>query len=99
MITLFERKKDCCGCAACMNICPKGAITMKTDQDGFVFPEINKDLCIECGLCNKVCAFQNVSVPNNEPLATYVAINKKKTYYWIVHQGDYLLLWLFLYLR
>lgn len=78
MIKLFKKKIDCCGCAACMNICPKKAITMKTDLDGFAFPEINKDLCIECGLCNKVCAFQNVSVPNKEPLKTYVAINKKK---------------------
>ena len=78
MITLFERKKDCCGCAACMNICPKGAITMKTDQDGFVFPEINKDLCIECGLCNKVCAFQNVPIGKNEPIEVYAAINNDK---------------------
>ena len=78
MIKLFEGKIDCCGCAACMNICPKKAITMKTDSDGFDFPEINNDLCIECGLCKKVCAFQNVSVPDTKPLATYVAINKKK---------------------
>lgn len=61
-----------------MNICPKQAITIKPDEDGFNFPEINRDLCIECGLCNKVCAFQNVSITKKTPISTYVAINKDK---------------------
>ena len=76
MIELFKLKKDCCGCTACMNICPTHAIMMKADEDGFVFPEINHDLCIECGLCNKVCAFQNIPVTGDEPIVTYAAINK-----------------------
>lgn len=78
MIIQFKEKKDCCGCAACMNICPKQAITMKPDADGFVFPKIDHDLCIECGKCIKVCAYQNIPISGGEPLATYVAINKSK---------------------
>lgn len=78
MIKLYVNQKDCCGCAACMNICPKEAITMKPDSDGYIFPVINNELCIECGLCKKVCAFQNVPVTDNESRATYVAINKNK---------------------
>lgn len=78
MITLYTEKKDCCSCTACMNICPKQAITIKDDSDGFTFPEINNDLCIECKLCKKVCAFQNVPVIESEPITTYVAINKNK---------------------
>lgn len=78
MIELFKSKKDCCGCAACMNICPIHAIMMKADEDGFIFPEINRDLCTECGLCKKVCAFQNIPIMENEPTATYAAINKNK---------------------
>jgi len=78
MIELFKTKKDCCGCAACMNVCPKQAIAMKADQDGFIYPEVNNDLCIECGLCKKVCAFQNIPVKADEPIATYAAINKNK---------------------
>ncbi|NMA84106.1 MAG: 4Fe-4S dicluster domain-containing protein, partial [Epulopiscium sp.] len=76
MIELFNQKKNCCNCAACMNICPKQAITIKTDEDGFSFPMINRDLCIECGLCNNVCAFQNIPISGNVPISTYVAINK-----------------------
>lgn len=54
---LFEKPENCCGCGACKNICPKNAITMKADREGFLFPDINSELCVECGLCSKVCAF------------------------------------------
>ena len=58
MIILFKNKEDCCGCSACFNICPTGAIQMISDKEGFLYPEINTALCTECGLCKKVCAFQ-----------------------------------------
>lgn len=45
---------ECTGCGACMNKCPKNAITMKYDSEGFLYPHINND-CINCGLCLKVC--------------------------------------------
>jgi coenzyme F420-reducing hydrogenase beta subunit len=61
-----------------MNICPKEAITMKQDADGFLFPVINNDLCIDCGMCENVCVFKTVSTTINEPLFTYVAINKNE---------------------
>ena len=54
MIKLCDRY-ECTGCSACMNICSKGAITMTADEEGFLQPVINPDICIECGLCNKVC--------------------------------------------
>lgn len=55
MITLFKDKSECCGCGACNNICPKNAISMKSDEKGFAYPKISSDRCIECGLCKKVC--------------------------------------------
>lgn len=59
MIDLFKEKQDCCGCTACINICPKSAISMTSDEEGFRYPQIDKTQCNECGLCKKVCAFQN----------------------------------------
>ena len=53
--TLYERKEDCCGCTACYAICPKSAITMQPDEEGFDYPVINPDLCVRCGMCLKVC--------------------------------------------
>lgn len=52
-ITVSET--NCCGCAACKNICPKNAIEMAADQKGFEYPTVNSKLCVECGLCVDVC--------------------------------------------
>ncbi len=49
--------KDCCGCTACANVCAHDAITMKPDALGFLYPSVDKSKCVDCGLCNKVCAF------------------------------------------
>ena len=51
----IKEKKDCCGCYGCENICPKNCITMKDDNEGFWYPEVDEDICIKCGLCVKVC--------------------------------------------
>ncbi len=57
-IELFQNKSDCCGCGACMNICPKGAITMQEDEFGYVYPVIDDEKCVKCGLCKKACQYK-----------------------------------------
>lgn len=49
---------DCTGCGACYNKCPKEAITMEYDDEGFQYPIVN-DRCIDCGLCVHVCPVIN----------------------------------------
>lgn len=58
MISVFENIEDCCGCTSCENICPTNAIEMITDKEGFMYPKIDQALCINCGKCKDVCAFQ-----------------------------------------
>ena len=59
-------KTDCCGCQACGDVCPKGSISFKTDEEGIWYPEVNMDTCIDCHLCEKVCPILNqVSRPDN----------------------------------
>ena len=48
-------KKDCVGCFACYNICPKNAISMIEDEHGFIYPKIDDSKCVNCGMCHKVC--------------------------------------------
>lgn len=56
MINITEQNKSqCCGCNACGDACAKHAITFKTDIEGFWYPEVDEDLCTDCGLCEKVC--------------------------------------------
>ncbi len=50
---------DCCGCTACASICTHDAITMLPDALGFLYPVVDKDKCVDCGLCEKVCAFND----------------------------------------
>ena len=49
------RADECCGCTACHASCPVQAIEMKPDFEGFLYPSIDVDKCIDCGLCLKVC--------------------------------------------
>ena len=56
----LENKVDCCGCNACGDICGKNAITFKTDNEGFWYPEVDMDKCVDCGLCEKVCPIINI---------------------------------------
>lgn len=55
---LFGKRQNCCGCSACYAICPVGAIKMKQNQAGFLYPVINKQKCIRCYQCLSVCAFK-----------------------------------------
>lgn len=69
---LIKDLHDCCGCTACEFVCGHSAIQMLPDKEGFLYPEINQDLCVDCGLCKKVCTFQNgYDTPQNfeEPKA------------------------------
>ena len=55
---LFKEKEECCGCSACYAVCPKSAISMVADEDGFEYPSINEEKCIGCHICLKVCPFK-----------------------------------------
>ena len=55
---LTFNKDECCGCTACYSICPKEAIIMSSDEEGFLYPMINADRCIKCHKCLNVCSFK-----------------------------------------
>lgn len=46
-------KNMCCGCSACVQVCPKHCISFIEDEEGFLYPTIEKENCVECGLCKK----------------------------------------------
>lgn len=62
----YVKKEDCCGCQACINICPLNCITRKVDKEGFTYPEIDKEICNNCGLCEKVCPCLDVAEAADE---------------------------------
>ena len=56
----IKNNVDCCGCNACGDICVHNAITFKTDNEGFWYPEVDMQNCTDCHLCEKVCPIINV---------------------------------------
>ena len=51
----ITKKEMCCACTACAKICPIGCITMKEDEEGFLYPSVDESKCVHCGKCEKVC--------------------------------------------
>lgn len=64
-------KKNCCGCTACVQRCPKQCIRLEEDTEGFLYPKVDEETCIKCGLCEKVCPILNQAdkLPVQEVLA------------------------------
>ena len=56
MIRITDPSK-CCGCTVCSSVCRHGAIQMKPDKLGFLYPEVDEAKCVDCGLCDKACSF------------------------------------------
>lgn len=57
---LTGKKENCFGCEACVQVCPKRAIKMAEDTEGFRYPVLDTSFCVRCGLCNQVCPVENM---------------------------------------
>lgn len=57
-MNVYREKKECCGCGACVDACPKNAVSLRIDEIGFSYPQIDESKCISCGICRSVCGFQ-----------------------------------------
>ncbi len=75
MINIIN-KEFCCGCAVCTDQCPKKCISMISDEEGFKYPHVDQNKCINCGLCNKVCPIENKVEEKGGLLYAYAAWNK-----------------------
>ncbi len=78
-MTIENVGSKCCGCRACLQSCNLGAITFKTDEYGFEYPQINTKLCVLCGRCEAVCPILNhEQLENREPFGGGAARAKDK---------------------
>ena len=91
MLQITDKSK-CCGCNACVQRCPKQCIVMHEDEEGFLYPRVDVTLCIDCGLCEKVCPVLNQN-QERKPLKVYAAINKDERIRMLSSSGGLLLYW------
>lgn len=71
-------KIDCCGCTACAGICPKQCIEMKEDTEGFVYPVVSIENCINCRVCERVCPVLNKKSIESYAQRGFIVQNKDK---------------------
>lgn len=72
-----ENKANCVGCYGCYNACPKKAIVMEEDEEGFRYPIVQQEKCIQCEACSRVCPVIHPIPDAKEQMPyTYAAINE-----------------------
>ncbi len=76
---------ECCGCEACINVCPFGALRYTKDKFDFSVPAIDDAKCISCGLCTKTCPA--IHAPKKSPIRAYAAIAKDKQMRFVSSSG------------
>lgn len=67
---------NCMGCTACVTSCPKQCIKMKNSIEGFLYPSVEQDNCINCGICEKVCPVLS-KVETHSKMKAFAMKNKK----------------------
>ena len=68
----------CSGCSACYAVCPRKAISMQPDEDGFAYPHLDESLCVNCGLCERVCPALHPD-ETRKPLSVYAVKANNET--------------------
>lgn len=66
--------RPCTSCQMCGAVCPKNAISIKLDEEGFYRPSVNASLCIDCGLCVSYCYKfdENIEKTNQDELNNFI---------------------------
>lgn len=92
---LYLNRKSCCGCSACFAVCPVKAISMKPDNEGFLYPAIDEKKCVGCYKCLKVCSFKEEQAKRRNNCSggadkdiSYCKVPKKHNLYAVKHKDD-----------
>ena len=71
-------KALCCGCSACVHVCPQGCISLEPDAEGFLYPAVREAQCTHCGRCDAVCPVAHPPNPSEKNTQSYVIRAKER---------------------
>lgn len=57
---------ECTGCLACVESCTQGALMHYMGDDGHVYVSINRNKCVGCKACERVCISSRNNYGNND---------------------------------
>lgn len=89
--SIIKVNKKCCGCGLCVQECPFNAISMKENEEGFLYPVVDKELCINCGKCLSICPANKTEkiAKEKEQHKAYMVINKNYEEYKLSASGGF----------
>lgn len=71
-------QERCCGCEACVQICPQRALKLTESGEGYLYPELIKEKCVQCNRCERVCPMLKI-FPEDNADEVYYGISHRNT--------------------
>lgn len=71
-LRILEIEETCTGCGGCVSVCAKNALSLKYNEEGFYYPLLDEEKCVDCKFCEKACHVLNNIVPE-KPSRNYDA--------------------------
>ena len=76
----LAKYKECTGCMACVDSCNHNALNVSLNEEGHIVPLIDKNKCVNCGLCEKSCpVVANLPYSDSPKAEAFAAWAKDKT--------------------
>lgn len=74
-----ENSPQCTDCGACRSVCPTAAIHQAENDEGFLYPQIDRQKCISCGKCVDICPVIHPKYENQVTPECYAAYADEPT--------------------
>lgn len=74
-----QKKEQCFGCEACIQACHVNAIQMIEDEEGFRYPTIDLNKCVQCGMCNNVCPYEHFPQKSKDSKIAFGGYHKNES--------------------